>query len=453
MLRAKPLIDKINSEVVKLKSLLPFTHEVKAMLDKKFRLEFNYNSNHLEGNTLTYSETELLLIFDQTDGGHEYREYQEMQAHDVTLLMIQQEAQDKERPLTEQFIRNLNEHLLVKEFWKDAITADGHKTRKKIVPGEYKTTPNSVLLNNGEIFHYTSPADVPNEMAKLVEWFNTNKELIDTLTLAATLHYKFVRIHPFDDGNGRTARLLMNYVLLCNHLPIIVIKSEEKKEYLAALNRADAGDISYFNDYVGNQLLWSLDISIKAANGESIDEHDDVDKEIDLLIKELHQIPDEYDKKRDLLEVTDVLINSVYPLLIELDLKLSRIQELFVDSKIEVLTTESDEMGEDKIYSIDIESANRNLANGLYIYREEIISMEISIELDALKKARSITNFQYTLPIRLGEYHYFIDGVDGQKDLIKLSYGRFLGEDHINKIIKNVVHKIIFDIKEATNPN
>ena len=117
------IISKINELNAALKEFLPLRTEYQTKLDKKFRLEFNYNSNHMEGNTLTYSETELLLIFDETKGNHTLREYQEMKSHDVALALIRDWAADDERPLTETQIKNLNETILVKPFWKDAITS------------------------------------------------------------------------------------------------------------------------------------------------------------------------------------------------------------------------------------------------------------------------------------------------------------------------------------------
>ena len=212
MASLKNTIKQIDAKVALLQSLRPLKAQDQQRLDKKFRLEFNYNSNHIEGNTLTYGETELLLFFDKTNGGHDFREYEEMQAHDVALKIIKEESADTERQLTEQFIRSLNKCILVKSFWKDATTLDGKATKKEIVPGQYKTSPNSVRLSNGEIFNYASPEDTPVEMQKLVASFNKNYKEEHPLILASLLHYQFVRIHPFDDGNGRVARLLMNYV-------------------------------------------------------------------------------------------------------------------------------------------------------------------------------------------------------------------------------------------------
>src|SRR5690606_7801640 len=87
---------------------------------------------------------------------------------------------------------------------------------------------------------------------------------------------------PFDDGNGRTARLLMNYELLRNDFPPVIIKSSDKKNYLFALNKADAGDLSAFVEYIARHVVWSLEISIKAAKGQDIEEIDDIDKEIEV---------------------------------------------------------------------------------------------------------------------------------------------------------------------------
>lgn len=274
-------IDELAEE---LRSLQPMKDEYRKRLDKKFRLEFNYNSNHIEGNTLTYGHTELLLIFDKVSGDYEAREIEEMKAHDVALDMVKELANDKERDLTENFIRQTNELILVRPFWKEALTPDGQSTRRLIEPGSYKKFPNSVRLANGEMFDYASPEETPAMMTELIDFYRSNKDK-HPIYQAAMLHYKFVRIHPFDDGNGRVSRLLMNYIMYKHDLPPIIIKSNDKKGYITALNKADTGDIDAFISYIAEQAVWSLDISIRAARGENIDEKGDLDKEIDILKK------------------------------------------------------------------------------------------------------------------------------------------------------------------------
>ena len=153
------------------KSLQPLKPEDLKRWNDKFKLEFNYNSNHLEGNTLTYGQTKLLLMFGETSGNASLKDYEEMKAHNVGLEMIKQEAQDKERPLTESFIRELNRTILVQDYWKNAKTPDGQDIRMQIKVGEYKSRPNSVLTATGEVFSYASPEETPAFMTSLVDWY------------------------------------------------------------------------------------------------------------------------------------------------------------------------------------------------------------------------------------------------------------------------------------------
>lgn len=299
-----------------LQDLLPMKDEYRQALEKKIRLEFNYNSNHLEGNTLTYQETELLLIFDQSKGNHEMRELEEMKAHDVAYNLIEEWAKDKERILTEADIRTLNQIILVRDFWKDAMTSDGQPTRRKIKVGQYKKYPNSVQLANGEMFHYASPAETPIKMGELIQWYREEEERreLSPVALATLLHYRFVLIHPFDDGNGRISRLLMNYVLLKHDYPPVVIKSAEKKSYLQALHLADTGDLDAFIDYIAEQEFWSMNLYLKAAKGKDVDEPGDLDKKIAVLKKKLNNTGSAKLEKNET-NIFSALTQSIVPML------------------------------------------------------------------------------------------------------------------------------------------
>ncbi len=276
-------INKLKSE---LDQLIPFSEENKNKLQKKTRLEFNYNSNHLEGNTLTYGQTQLLLFFDKSSGDVPVSDIEEMKAHDVALSQIIEMAMDNERPLTELFIKELNKTILVKPFWKDAVSPNGTPTRKKIEIGQYKTSPNSVQLKNGDIHEYASPEETPALIRDLLNWFQENNNILHPVQLAAEFHYKFVCIHPFDDGNGRVSRLLMNYILLKHNYPMVIIKSEDKESYLTALQKADTGNLISLIEYVENQAIASLKLNIKAGKGEDIDELGDIEKQIEILKRE-----------------------------------------------------------------------------------------------------------------------------------------------------------------------
>ena len=277
------IINRLKSE---LDELIPFSQENQKKLQKKIRLEFNYNSNHLEGNTLTYGQTQLLLYFDKSSGDVPVSDIEEMKAHDVALSQIIEMAKDNERPLSELFIKELNKTILVKSFWKDAISPNGTPTRKKIEIGQYKTSPNSVQLKNGDIHEYASPEETPALIRDLLNWYQDKNEELHPVQLAAEFHYKFVCIHPFDDGNGRVSRLLMNYILLKHNYPMVIIKSEDKENYLTALQKADTGDLISLIEYVEKQSIASLKLNIKAGKGEDIDELGDIEKQIEILKRE-----------------------------------------------------------------------------------------------------------------------------------------------------------------------
>ena len=268
-------------------SLQPLSAENERRLKQKFRLEWNFNSNHIEGNTLTYGETELLLIQGQTVGGHTIREYEEMKAHDVAVEYVGQLARE-ERVIGETDIRDLNKIILKEPFWKEVETLEGKSTRKQVIPGEYKSLPNNVRTPTGEIFEFAKPAETPSRMRDLIS--RLREELcnpsLHPLEIAAKLHHDFLLIHPFDDGNGRVGRLLVNYVLLRAGFPPVIIKAADKAGYLAALRLADVGRVEALTDYVGRQLEWSLNLALRAAKGESLEEPSDVEKEIAIFIRE-----------------------------------------------------------------------------------------------------------------------------------------------------------------------
>lgn len=318
----------------------PLPPEARDRLWKKLRLEWNYNSNHIEGNTLTYGETELLLLHDRTTGNHTHREYLEMKAHDVAIEHVGVLAADRDRLLTEGDIRDLNRILLKEPFWKGAETADGRPTRKEIVPGQYKTSPNNVRLPNGDIFYFTSVEDTPPKMAALAAWLRQELEAPTQhpVVLAAKLHHDFVRIHPFDDGNGRVARLLVNYVLMRHGFLPTVVRSDDKANYLTALHLADAGELSAFIAYFHRLTEWSLQLGLKAARGESIEEPSDVEKEVAIFVSG-QEASWQVAVPRTPRLVSRLLSSEVIPFLDLVAAKLRSLEPLFGELKIDRLNS------------------------------------------------------------------------------------------------------------------
>lgn len=260
-------------------ALLPIDEETQYRLSQRFTIDFNFNSNHLEGNTLTYGQTELLLLFGKVLGEAEIKDLEEMKASNVGLQFMEVEALLQDRPLTQQFIRQLHKTLLRKDYKVYRQLSSGDYTSYTIHAGQYKTRPNSVITRTGERFEYASPEETPALMTDLVDWYNTAEKegKFTPVELAALFHYRYIRIHPFEDGNGRIARLLVNYILARHNYPMIVVRSRNKQAYLDALNASDKmvgpvpakgakaklRDIRHFLSYFSKTVAEEIDADVK----------------------------------------------------------------------------------------------------------------------------------------------------------------------------------------------
>lgn len=433
------IITQIQSLKAEWDALQPLKPADEERLWQKLRLEWNYNSNHIEGNTLTYGETELLFLHDQTTGDHTLREYEEMKAHDLAIHHVRKLARDA-RDLSEADLREMNRIILKEPFWKEAITPEGKPTRKQIVPGEYKTTPNNVRTATGELFRFEDPINVPIRMQELVVWLrnvlNQNSPPLDLLLGKA--HYDFVLIHPFDDGNGRVARLLVNYILIRLGYPPLIIKSADKKNYLAALRKADAGDLAPFADYLLQQLKWSLELGIKAAKGESVEEPSDVEKEIALLVHSEAAKKDRIKKKS--WEVIDACYqNSWEKLLTQFDDKTAKIRELFDSSALSISSSRGVQ-GEDWRTQLNYVLRNRQ-------YLLDQFSMELRLQ-GYVGDAPRPFNLHLNLQFSLSEYDYEIRS-SGDKAVRKL-YSEYLLSDEAQTLINSALKAALDNIKQQS---
>ena len=231
----------INKALTAWQNIQPLSEKDRERLSRRFTIDFSYNSNHLEGNTLTYGQTEILLLFGKVIGEADVRDVQEMTASNVGLRMMTEEAAVKEIPLTQNFIRTLHKTLLREDYTVYRNLQGGIQTSYVIHAGQYKSRPNSVITRYGDRFEYASPEETPGLMADLVDWYNAAERegKLSPVELAALFHYRYIRIHPFEDGNGRIARLMVNYILTRHNYPMIVVRSRKKSDYLESLHQAD----------------------------------------------------------------------------------------------------------------------------------------------------------------------------------------------------------------------
>lgn len=434
--------DIINILKMELDKLQFSDHDLRR-LEEKFRLEFSYNSNHLEGNTITYLDTKALLLKDIVVNSYTFRELEEMKAHDGAFTLIKEWAVNQDRDISQVDIKELNKLILVKDFWKDAQTPDGLPVRKIIKVGEYKEMPNSVRLTNGEIFHYAEPFEVPAKMQELMDWYNDEKTGLHPITLATKFHHKFVLIHPFDDGNGRLSRLMMNYILLRFGYPPIVIKSVDKTKYLNALRLADAGNTEAFMDFIADQVIWSLELSIKAAKGESIEEPNDWEKELSILAKSEDTIP--VRKTLELLNLRNQ--DSFLPLFKAIKDKVdTKMLQLFENVNFNVsLDNQEINLSLTKTNNI-FENLNTKL---LKEDKNQVLRFSTTL-LRYKKDGLNVFDLNLHILIRLRSYNYFVR-FENKPDFIEKLFTQPLSEFEIQTIVNEWGKQVVDQIKKNLN--
>jgi Fic family protein len=371
-----------------------------------------------------------------------------MKGHDVALKLVEDLAVDTERTLSENFIRELNKVILKEPFYKEAITPDGQPTRRLIKIGEYKSFPNSVRLQNGEIFNYTSPAETALQMGDLIKWYldTSANQSIHPIELAAELHYRFVCIHPFDDGNGRLSRLIMNYHLLKNGYPPVIIKSADKKNYLFALHEADTGNLEAFKTYIAEQLIWSYNISIKAAKGESIDEPGDWEKKFTLLEKDLVSENSLKEIKNET-NVYAALHNDSIGIVEILLRDFKKVNDMFFEYAISLKANDNIVLRK----FTDIEELKSSLVN-LYMTKQlpNLNTFHINYSLNDFKH-NGLKTFSliYSIVFQFRKLSYSIHiKYRTISSLIQKPYHQSLTTDELNKLANNLSDILIKDIQE-----
>ncbi len=193
-----------------------------------------YHSNAIEGSTLTYAETYAILYNDNSFKiqGKEPREIYEAINHKKALELVFDNIKNNE-PFDERFIKKINETIN-----KDIKETQGYRTVQVFIRGSEHIPP--------------APEKIPNLMNYFV--YNYNNDEQDIFTKIARYHIEFEKIHPFEDGNGRTGRLLMNYELIKNDIPPVVITKEDRVKYFEFIRKNDSSGLTkWFKELSNNE--------------------------------------------------------------------------------------------------------------------------------------------------------------------------------------------------------
>lgn len=210
-------------------------------------LELTYTSNAIEGNTLSAAETTLVVEKGITIGGKPLKDHLEAVDHFAALHYVRELARQP-NPITEMDVRNL--HRLV-------TLRSGPE-----IAGRYADQGRYVLIEGGR-HNFPSPAEVPALMGAFARWLGSAAA---TPATAFTAHRQLVDIHPFNDGNGRTARLLINLLLIRGGYPPVAVRPEDRPAYIHALQQAQAGrGADAFNRLLYERLDTTLGEYVSAA--------------------------------------------------------------------------------------------------------------------------------------------------------------------------------------------
>lgn len=248
------LLNEIDETQAKIDSARALQKDLWATIQEKVRIEWTYDSNALEGSTLTRGETYFFLREGLTVEGKPFKDFLDARNHAEAIDYLHQVIKD-DRPISAGLMKELNKLLLSGVTHTEAVDEKGNKVQKPATPGEYKRLPNHVLKSDGTIHRYVDPVHVPAETETLVKWVETSGAKKHAVIISAVAHYNLVRIHPFDDGNGRGARILMNLILMKQRFVPAIIKMEQRRAYLDALAVADNSNLAPFVELVAGSLL------------------------------------------------------------------------------------------------------------------------------------------------------------------------------------------------------
>ncbi|MFH0927710.1 MAG: Fic family protein [Candidatus Micrarchaeota archaeon] len=244
----KSLAETLEQKLAKLNSLRPLSPKVVKRLRDKFEVDMTYNSNAIEGNRLTLRETWLVLRRGITIRGKSVNEHLEATNHAEAIGLLEKMA-DGKKEITEIDVLNLHAVILDKISPNDA---GFYRHEQVFIEGSKIVLPNW--------------RKVPELMKPVYIMLNGKSKGIEAIKSAAKLHHETVRIHPFVDGNGRLARLLMNLRLMRAGFPPTILRREERRSYYSALEKADKGDFRSIAMLISKDVEQALDLYLDSAS-------------------------------------------------------------------------------------------------------------------------------------------------------------------------------------------
>ncbi|GAC1649699.1 MAG: Fic family protein [Ktedonobacteraceae bacterium] len=240
------LSERLQRKKAELDTYRPLPHDTVRRLNEDLKVFLTYHSNAIEGNSLSLHETQMVIEYGVTVHGHPLREYLEATNHAhayqyVTSLI------DKQEQITRDTILTL--HQLVMEQILET-------------KGQFRKTP---VYIRGSNMTPPSARDVERLMREWLTWIEGEGLRYETVTRAAIAHHGFEAVHPFEDGNGRVGRLLLNLMLMCDGYPPALLLHDWRARYIQALNTANTGNFGPLLNLIGQAIEAGLDLYLEAC--------------------------------------------------------------------------------------------------------------------------------------------------------------------------------------------
>lgn len=247
MILRQNLQQLLEEKLKRLNKLRPISSVLLQKLREKFEVEMTYNSNAIEGNTLTLKETYWVIQQGLTVKGKPLKDHLEAKNHKEALdFLYELIAPGNKNTISEHLIKSLHS-LIIQDI--DKNIAGQYRERNVFITGTEHTPPSSL--------------NVPIKMQELIQWARTNQKKMNVIEFSAMFHHKFVHIHPFEDGNGRAGRLLMNIFLMQYGFPLAIIQKNDRQKYYRALALADEGNNKMLVNFIAQAVLRSLNIYLE----------------------------------------------------------------------------------------------------------------------------------------------------------------------------------------------
>lgn len=266
---------------------LPLTSDIFAPARRRLRVLADHHSCAIEGNTLTLREAAEYLLTGTGPPGKTEREVLEIRGHDDAVEAVEGALRTDE-PITEEFLLRLHRVLMSPVVAHEAASSGLPPPSTRPV-GRYKTVANSVRTARGEKV-FTPPEDTPEAVRGLVAWLDAKEEAAThPVAVAGEFHWRFVEIHPFYDGNGRMARLLMNSILRQRGYAEAVFRVQDRDLYFQHLARAETEGLSGLVGFIADYCRCALNLYVRCGRGEAIEGPDEPDSEIAAFLGRLRR--------------------------------------------------------------------------------------------------------------------------------------------------------------------